>query len=148
MNMPALLECVAMVATGLFAGAAVYISLVEHPARVSCGPAVAVTEFAPSYRRAAVMQASLAVVGAASAIARWAVGGSIWWVVGGVLIGAVIPYTLTVVRPINERLLAPSLDPGSSDVERLLRRWGHLHAFRSVAAVLAFLVFGVMLARW
>ena len=53
---------VAAICAGLFAGAAIYINAVEHPARVSCGNDVALREFAPSYRRATVMQASLAVI--------------------------------------------------------------------------------------
>jgi hypothetical protein len=56
-------EFVAVLACGLFTGAAVYISLVEHPARMECGVELAATEFAPSYRRATVMQVSLAAVG-------------------------------------------------------------------------------------
>ncbi len=48
---------------GLFAGAAIYFNLVEHPARLACGPELAVREFAPSYRRATGMQASLAFLG-------------------------------------------------------------------------------------
>ena len=48
---------------GLFAGAAIYVNLVEHPARMECGTEIAATEFSPSYRRAAVMQASLAATG-------------------------------------------------------------------------------------
>ena len=39
---------IAIVVSGLFAGAAIYINLVEHPARVSCGTPLAVREFAPS----------------------------------------------------------------------------------------------------
>lgn len=50
-----LLEMLATLSAGLFAGAAMYINLVEHPARIECGPGLAVTEFAPSYRRATVM---------------------------------------------------------------------------------------------
>jgi len=37
---------------GLFCGPALYVNLVEHPARMSCGQELAVREFAPSYRRA------------------------------------------------------------------------------------------------
>src|SRR5206468_5807429 len=48
-----------VLACGLFTGAAVYISLVEHPARMKCGVELAATEFAPSYRRATIMQANL-----------------------------------------------------------------------------------------
>ena len=56
-------EFVAVLACGLFSGAAVYLSLVEHPARMECGVELAATEFVPSYRRATVMQASLASSG-------------------------------------------------------------------------------------
>ena len=63
---------VAAVCAGLFAGAAIYINAVEHPARLSCGNEVALREFAPSYRRATVMQASLAVAGcAAGLLSAW-----------------------------------------------------------------------------
>jgi len=48
---------------GIFFGAAIYINLVEHPARMSCGQELAVREFGPSYARASIMQAALAIVG-------------------------------------------------------------------------------------
>ncbi len=66
------LELIALLCTGLFAGAAVYVTLVEHPARLECGPAVALAEFRPSYRRAAAMQASLAAIGLLAAVGAWA----------------------------------------------------------------------------
>jgi hypothetical protein len=40
---------VAAASAGLFAGAAIYINAVEHPARLSCGTDLALREFAPSY---------------------------------------------------------------------------------------------------
>ena len=49
-------EFVAVLACGLFAGAAIYLSLVEHPARMECGVQIEATEFAPSYRRATILQ--------------------------------------------------------------------------------------------
>jgi hypothetical protein len=55
----------------LFAGAAVYINLVEHPARMRTGIGPALAEFAPSYKRAAVMQVSLAIAGFLSALVAW-----------------------------------------------------------------------------
>jgi hypothetical protein len=54
---------VAAICAGLFAGAAIHIIAVEYPARMSCGNDVALHEFAPSYRRATVMQASPAGIG-------------------------------------------------------------------------------------
>ena len=43
------------VCAGLFAGAAIYINAVEHPAWLSCGNEVALRQFAPSYHRATLM---------------------------------------------------------------------------------------------
>lgn len=48
-------EFVAVLTCGVFAGAALYISLVEHPARMQCGIEVAATQFPPSYRHCEVI---------------------------------------------------------------------------------------------
>ncbi len=134
-------EFVAVVTCSLFTGAAVYLSLVEHPARMECGVELAATEFAPSYRRASVMQASLAAVGLLSSIAAWLAGASFVWVVAGVLLGSVIPFTLIVILPTNKQLLSSERDKRSPETERLLARWGTLHAVRSVLSGLALLLF-------
>jgi len=126
---------------GLFAGAAIYISLVEHPARLQCGTELAVTEFGPSYRRAALMQASLAAVGLVCAIGAWLAGAGVWWLIGGILLGSVIPFTLVVIMPTNTQLLAPTLDKGSAQARELLSHWGKLHAVRSVLSGLALVIF-------
>jgi anthrone oxygenase-like protein len=109
----ALLGWVAALAAGLFAGAALYVSLVEHPARLSLGSRAAVHEFGPSYRRGAALQAPLALIGALAAIGRWALGGSVWWLAGGIALGALVPYTLVIVLPTSTRLLDPALDRDS-----------------------------------
>jgi len=137
----------ATLAAGLFAGAAIYLTFVEHPARVSCGSALAVTEFGPSYKRATVMQAPLALVGASAGIARWATGGGLGWVVGAVVLGAVVPFTLVVILPVNHRLLDASLDKASPEAEALLARWGRLHAVRSAMSLVAFASFLVLLTK-
>jgi uncharacterized membrane protein len=137
-----ILELVATACAGLFAGAAIYITFVEHPARLECGPELAVTVFGPSYRRATVMQASLAAAGLVVACLAWAQEGRIPVLIGGILLGTVIPFTLVVIIPTNKRLQDPNLDRGSNEAAALLRRWGQLHAFRSIASSLAF---GVLL---
>ena len=134
-------EFIAALPCALFTGAAVYITFVEHPARMQCGVELAATEFAPSYRRATVMQATCAAVGLLSSVAAWLAGASFWWLVAGVLLGSVIPFTLIVILPTNKRLLEPTLDKRSAEAERLLSRWGRLHAVRSVLSGLALLLF-------
>lgn len=134
-------EFVAVLACALFTGAAIYITFIEHPARMQCGAEIAATEFAPSYRRATVMQATCAAVGLLASIATWLAGASLWWLIAGVLLGLVIPFTLIVILPTNKRLLSPTLDRRSAEAERLLARWGALHAVRSVLSGLALLLF-------
>jgi len=136
----AMLELLATLCAGLFSGASIYINLVEHPARMSCGTAAAIAEWAPSYKRATVMQASLAALGFLSALAAWLRGGGVIWLVGGVLIGLVIPVTLIVIFPTNRRLLDPSLDKESREARQLLERWNRLHAVRTVLSLASFLV--------
>jgi hypothetical protein len=134
-------EFIAVLACALFTGAAVYISLVEHPARMECGVEIAATEFPPSYRRAAVMQATLAALSLLSSIVAWLAGATFWWGVAGVLLGLVIPFTLIVILPTNKQLLSSALDKRSAQTERLLTRWGRLHAVRNVLSTLALLLF-------
>ena len=133
-------EFIAVLSCALFTGAAVYITLVEHPARMQCGVELAATEFAPSYRRATVMQATCAAVGLLSSLAAWLAGAAVWWLVAGALLGSIIPFTLFVILPTNKLLLSPTLDKRSVEAERLLARWGRLHAVRSVLSALALLL--------
>jgi Domain of unknown function (DUF1772) len=134
-------ESLSLLASGLFAGAALYITFVEHPARMQCGTTIALTQFTPSYKRATIMQASLAALGTLAAIAAWLQGAPATWLIAGLLLGAVIPFTLIVILPTNKRLLDPSLDKDSGLAQQLLQRWATLHAARSALSLASFLLF-------
>jgi anthrone oxygenase-like protein len=137
--LPMILESLASLSAGLFSGAALYINLVEHPARMECGTAIALAEFAPSYHRATVMQASLAVTGSLAAVLAWLGGSGSTCLVGGILLASVVPFTLVVILPTNQRLLDPGLDPHSAEARALLERWARLHALRSILGLAAFI---------
>jgi hypothetical protein len=98
----------AILCAGVFAGAAIYITAVEHPARLACGPTIAVKEFAPGYRRAAVMQASWAAVGGVAGVAAWLHSRNGWLLTGALLLGSVVPFTRLVLWPTNKPLLDPA----------------------------------------
>jgi len=132
---------VATLCAGLFAGAAIYINTVEHPARLSCGTELAVREFAPSYHRATVMQVSLALSGCVTGLWSAWLREDAWLAMGAILLGAVVPFTLTAIFPTNKQLLDPALDPHSQRAMDLLVRWGRLHAVRSVLSGIAFVLF-------
>jgi hypothetical protein len=103
-------EIVATLASGIFAGAAVYVNFVEQPARLSCGVELAVTEWRPSYRRGTVMQAPLAVIGSLGALLSWWLDRSLGWLIGGLILLLIIPYTFVVILPTNKRLESEELD--------------------------------------
>jgi uncharacterized membrane protein len=131
----------AILSSALFAGAALYINLVEHPARMQCGTELAATVFGPSYLRATRMQVPLALLATISAIGSWWFDGSMLWIAGAFLIFAVIPYTLIVILPTNNQLLSPGLDRKSPDTRLLLARWGRLHALRTIASLISTIIF-------
>ena len=144
MRVPQILQFAETLATlccALFAGAALYVNLVEHPARMDCGTQLATTEFAPSYRRATRLQAFLAIGGSLSATVVWICGGSVAWLCGAVLFFSVVPFTLIVILPTNKRLLEASLDRTSEQARALLVRWGRLHAVRTVVSLAALVLF-------
>ncbi|HMF77053.1 MAG TPA: DUF1772 domain-containing protein [Bryobacteraceae bacterium] len=131
------LQFVAILAATLFSGAAIYINVAEHPARMECGTEVAAAVFGPSYRRAAVMQSVLALAAAIAGFGEWFVEGGFAWLMGAVLIFAVVPFTLIAIMPTNKKLLALDLDRNTASTRRLLQRWGRLHAVRSVLGLAA-----------
>ena len=144
-EVPVVFLIVSTLAAGLFAGAAIYVSAVEHPARVSCGTDLAVREFAPSYKRGAIMQASLALVGCVTGfIGGWQLNDMVS-IIAALLLGAVVPFTLIFILPTNKRLLDPALDPRGAEASHLLDRWGRLHAVRSVLSAAAFLILVIRL---
>lgn len=141
--MSSMFELLATVCAAIFAGAAIYISVVQHPAAIRAGSAVAARFFPHMYRRAAPMQASLALVGSLAGLLAWLWGSGVQWAVGALLLGSVVPVTVLWIKPVNDRLLAPDLDPETPQVAELLRSWGRRHRLRSVSSLLAFLLFAL-----
>jgi Domain of unknown function (DUF1772) len=131
------LQVLAALTAAVFAGAAIYIHVAEHPARMMLDTRSAALQWAPSYKRATWMQAPLAVVSFLAGLAAWLVGGGVLWLVAALLIGAVVPVTFVLIMPTNNRLLAAGRDLASEDTRQLLARWGRLHSIRTVLSAIA-----------
>ena len=136
-----MLELLATLCAAVFAGAAIYINLVEHPARMSLGPTTALAEWRPAYRRGAMMQAPLAIVGFLAAVGAWLTGAGSGWLFGGALLGAVVPFTLLVTFPTNQQLMSPAVNDAPIQARALLERWNRLHAVRTALSIAALVLF-------
>jgi hypothetical protein len=137
MPLPAL---VAFLIAAIFAGAAIYVSVAEHPARLALDDEAALAQWKPSYTRGKLMQASLALVGSLLAFWVWWKGGTLIWLIGGLLLLANWPVTLILIMPTNRKLEATGA--AGPDTRALLVRWGRLHLVRTalgIAAALAML---------
>ena len=134
-------EFVATFAAALFAGAALYINVAEHPARMTLDTKFAASQWAPSYRRATWLQAPLALLSLVAGLSSWILGGGLGWAIAALLIGAVVPFTLIVIMPTNKLLLAPGRDLSTGETRSLLDRWAKLHAVRTVLSLAATILY-------
>ncbi|WP_017183300.1 DUF1772 domain-containing protein [Sphingobium xenophagum] len=136
-----LVSVIALVSATLFAGAALYISLVEHPARLALSDSASLTQWQPSYKRALPFQSGLAVAGGLSGVICFYLTADFRWLAGSIAMLANWPFTLFIIFPVNKRLLAIRPVEADRETRGLLRKWGALHNVRSALGAAAVLLF-------
>src|SRR2546422_2575208 len=107
---------IALFCCALFAGAATYVSLVEHP-RLDEGEAeLADTTLLASHPRPAIFQAALGVVGSLAAMLAGSTAGAMWWLAGGAGLGAAAVWQGVAGLPLFPRLFRSKgrADPGKA----------------------------------
>jgi hypothetical protein len=119
----------ALIAAALFTGAALYVSLCEQPARLLLDDRSLLAEWKPAYKRGALMQAPLAIVGFLLGMQAWRETSNLAWAVGGGLMLANWPVTLFVIMPTNRLLMATQT--AGPESRAMILKWGKLHAIRT-----------------
>ena len=127
----------ALIASAIFAGAAFYVNFAEQPARLTLDDRALLAEWKPAYKRGAAMQAPLAVLGFLFGLLAWWRVSDSAFLVGAILIIAPWPWTLIVIKPVNDALLATDLDKAAAPARALVVKWGAIHAVRTVLGGLA-----------
>ncbi len=134
-------EIIALFLCGTFFGAAVYISVAQHPASMKAGVPFAAKFFPPMYNLAAPMQIFSAVGGTLAGLIQWYLLRDPLWAIGAALLVFIIPFTVVVLKPINDQLLDPNAQRSDSETEDLLNQWAPRHWVRSIVSGLSFVVY-------
>jgi hypothetical protein len=136
-----LLGHLALVVAAAFTGAAIYINVAEHPARLRLDDRALLEQWKPSYARGYVMQASLVILGTLLAVGTYLVLRDWRWLLGAAIFFANWPYTLLVIMPTNHKLEAIAPEAAGPAARAMLVRWGHLHGLRGALGAIATLIF-------
>jgi hypothetical protein len=136
-----LLGLLALVAAAIFTGAAFYVNVAEQPARLTLDDRALLTEWQPAYKRGAAMQAPLALIGFLLGMLAWWQAAHPGFLIGAIAMIAPWPWTLIVIKPINDALLATALDQAGPPTRALIVKWGTIHAVRTALGALAVIAF-------
>jgi hypothetical protein len=123
---------IALVIAALFEGACFYVGWVDHPARLAIEDRAGLSHWKEAARRAARMQALLAVIGFLFGLLAWWQSRDWPWLLGALLLIANAPWTFAVIGPVNRALRATELDSAGPESRALLVRWARLHTVRTV----------------
>ncbi len=119
-------------------------SAVSYPAMITSSREVAVGYFKPFFHKSNRLQLVLSItVLFLSLIISYLTG--IWlWFTGAVILQISGPYTIFVLMPVNNRIMAENADIHSDQMTKDLGDWGKLHFPRTLIAGAIFILFAYL----
>jgi hypothetical protein len=132
---------VALFCCALVAGAAVYVSLVEHPAIAEAGGKLAVGYLLFSQPRPVLYQGAFGVIGGIAGIVAGIAGGDFSRLAGGVMLLVSTLYQLTVVVPATRKVTSLAASDQAAELPRRLARLSRINAVQSLGSLAALLIF-------
>jgi len=141
-----LLKTTATIFSGVFVGGALYVTLVEQPARMTHDPTTAIIQWKPSFVRAASLQSKLSLLSSASAFGAYfclrnTSADALNWLGCGCMMLSMLPFTLIFIRPLNNQLIETEKCisvKGEGWITENLKHWGKLHSVRAIVSLGAF----------
>jgi len=131
----------ALTSAAIFTGAALYVNVAEQPARLNLDDRALLTEWNPSYKRGAAMQAPLALVGCLLGLIAWWQTTQTGFLIGAIAMMAPWPWTLIGIKSTNDALLATEPEKAGPQTRALIAKWGVLHSVRTALGALATVAF-------
>ena len=126
----------ALVLAAAFSGAALYVNLVEQPARLELDDQAILNEWTPSDRRGAALLAALSLLSAGTGLIAYFSSEDVRWAIGALIVILSWPYAFFAMAPLNDQIL--TLAPRDIGAARLLvRQWGLLEYGQTAIGVFA-----------
>jgi hypothetical protein len=131
----------ALALAAAFFGAALYVNLVEQPARLALDDEAILHEWTPSDRRGVALILGLSLLSAAlGLVAYFASQEDVRWAIGALIVILVWPYTFFAMAPLNNQILTlTSKDVGAA--RALVRQWGLLEFGQTAIGIVACAIF-------
>jgi len=131
---------VALAFGAAFAGAAIYVSWVEQPARLALDEEALLREWGPSDSRGVALLLAFALAAALAGLVAWSEAQDLRWVYGALVALAIWPYAFFVMAPLNNQILSlKGRDVGAA--RALIRQWGLIELGFAALGVLAVILF-------
>ncbi|KAL7747307.1 hypothetical protein RI367_007361 [Sorochytrium milnesiophthora] len=136
------LRIVALGATSIFAGAALFISAVDAPVREQLPPAQARDSFQRFYPPSAKLQASMTTVAALScASLAYSTDNNALYAAAAAMAG-IVPFTVLLIKPMHNDPLLGTAKLTDAQIRQHLRGWRKMHLVRTVGSCLALGIIG------
>jgi hypothetical protein len=130
----------ALAAAAAFAGGALYVNVVEQPARMALEDSALLSEWGPSDRRGVALLLGLALIAGILGLAGYFETQDVRWAIGALIAILSWPYTFFVMAPLNNQIL--TLKPKDIGATRaLVAQWGQLEYGLTGLAIVASAVF-------
>ena len=124
----------ALLFAGAFTGAALYLNLVEQPARLALDDIAMLKEWGPSDRRGFAVMAVLALLAGAFGIGQWLASHDVRWAFGALAALVTWPYAYFALAPMNNRILSLNAADGAA-ARAFILAWGRLEIAQTALGV-------------
>jgi hypothetical protein len=120
-----------------FFGIALYINLAEQPSRLALADLPLLEQWKVSFGVGFVLQGSLTIAAGLASLGAWWANRDWRCAAGGLLMLANWPWTLLVIAPINNALLAIPAAAAGPASRALIEQWGLVHSGQTAISCVA-----------
>lgn len=129
-----ILTIIILVNSAAIFGYAFACTAVAHPAMMNSPVETAVSFFKPFFQKSAHLQLIISLILMALCILMSWLTKQRGWATAGIVLQLSGPYTIKILMPVNNRIMAEGADPHSEQMAKDLKGWGPLHLPRTLLA--------------